>query len=109
MALHDVHGTAGAVGYWTHPEARGRGVMSAAVRHAFTPPRGRRPWPAGRRVGAVALAGGDPKAQLVVAGVVNLSEHRAPGKRTRTNGQLFWPFVGCGQAERFGTLKNAMS
>jgi RimJ/RimL family protein N-acetyltransferase len=34
-------GTAGEVGYWTHPDARGRGVMSEAVRlavrHAFIP------------------------------------------------------------------------
>jgi len=33
--------TMGELGYWAHPEARGRGVMSAAVRaaigHAFTP------------------------------------------------------------------------
>jgi RimJ/RimL family protein N-acetyltransferase len=37
--LQDALGTAGEVGYWTHPEARGRGVMSEAVRlcvrHAF--------------------------------------------------------------------------
>jgi RimJ/RimL family protein N-acetyltransferase len=39
MNLRDAHGTAGEIGYWTHPDARGRGVMSEAVRlavrHAF--------------------------------------------------------------------------
>lgn len=34
-------GTLGEIGYWAHPEARGRGVVTAAVglvvRHAFTP------------------------------------------------------------------------
>jgi RimJ/RimL family protein N-acetyltransferase len=39
MNLRDAPGNAGEVGYWTHPEARGRGVMSEAVRlvvrHAF--------------------------------------------------------------------------
>ena len=39
MDLHDALGTAGEIGYWTHPDARGRGVMSEAVRlavrHAF--------------------------------------------------------------------------
>ena len=39
MNLSDALGTAGEIGYWTHPEARGRGVMSEAVRlavrHAF--------------------------------------------------------------------------
>ena len=34
MNLRDALGTAGEVGYWTHPEARGRGVMSEAVRLA---------------------------------------------------------------------------
>jgi RimJ/RimL family protein N-acetyltransferase len=41
MDLRDALGTAGEIGYWTHPEARGRGVMSKAVRlalrHAFIP------------------------------------------------------------------------
>ena len=41
MDLRDALGTAGEIGYWTHPEARGRGVMSEAVhlavRHAFIP------------------------------------------------------------------------
>jgi len=39
MDLRDARGTAGEIGFWTHPEARGRGVMSEAVRlavrHAF--------------------------------------------------------------------------
>ena len=39
MDLHDALGTAGEIGYWTHPDARGRGVISEAVRlavrHAF--------------------------------------------------------------------------
>jgi RimJ/RimL family protein N-acetyltransferase len=42
MNLRDRLGTAGEIGYWTHPDARGRGVMSEAVRlavrHAFIPP-----------------------------------------------------------------------
>jgi RimJ/RimL family protein N-acetyltransferase len=37
--LRDALGTAGEIGYWVHPDARGRGVMSEAVRlavrHAF--------------------------------------------------------------------------
>jgi RimJ/RimL family protein N-acetyltransferase len=41
MNLRDALGTAGEIGYWAHPEARGRGVMSEAlcmaVRHAFIP------------------------------------------------------------------------
>jgi len=41
MDLHDGLGTVGEVGYWAHPDARGRGVMSEAVRlavrHAFVP------------------------------------------------------------------------
>ena len=41
MNLRDALGTAGEIGYWTHPDARGRGVMSEAVRlavrHAFIP------------------------------------------------------------------------
>jgi RimJ/RimL family protein N-acetyltransferase len=41
MDLHDALGTAGEIGYWSHPDARGRGVMSEAVRlavrHAFIP------------------------------------------------------------------------
>jgi len=41
MDLRDALGTAGEIGYWTHPDARGRGVMSEAVRlavrHAFIP------------------------------------------------------------------------
>jgi RimJ/RimL family protein N-acetyltransferase len=41
MDLRHALGTAGEVGYWAHPEARGLGVMSEAVRlamrHAFIP------------------------------------------------------------------------
>lgn len=42
VALHDLDGPGGAeVGYWAHPRARGRGVMTEAVRlavrHAFIP------------------------------------------------------------------------
>ncbi|MHB1474708.1 MAG: GNAT family N-acetyltransferase [Dermatophilaceae bacterium] len=41
MDLRDALGTAGEIGYWAHPDARGRGVMSEAVRlavrHAFIP------------------------------------------------------------------------
>ena len=41
MHLRDALGTAGEVGFWTHPDARSRGVMSEAVRlavrHAFIP------------------------------------------------------------------------
>ncbi len=41
MGLLDALGTVGEIGYWAHPDARGRGVMSEAVRlavrHAFLP------------------------------------------------------------------------
>lgn len=41
MSLDGMDPTSGEVGYWTHPDARGRGLMSEAVRlvvsHAFTP------------------------------------------------------------------------
>jgi len=41
MNLGDALGTAAEIGYWAHPDARGRGVMSEAVRlavrHAFVP------------------------------------------------------------------------
>jgi len=41
LKMRDALGTAGEIGYWTHPDARGRGVMSEsvrlAVRHAFIP------------------------------------------------------------------------
>jgi RimJ/RimL family protein N-acetyltransferase len=42
MNLRHAIGTSGEIGFWTHPDARGRGVMSEAVRlavrHAFIPP-----------------------------------------------------------------------
>jgi len=41
MDLRHAMGTTGEIGYWTHPDARGRGVMTEAVRlavrHAFVP------------------------------------------------------------------------
>jgi RimJ/RimL family protein N-acetyltransferase len=41
LDLRDALGTAGEIGYWSHPDARGRGVTSEAVRlvvrHAFIP------------------------------------------------------------------------
>jgi RimJ/RimL family protein N-acetyltransferase len=41
MDMLGINPTGGEVGYWTHPDARGRGVMTEAVRavvkHAFEP------------------------------------------------------------------------
>jgi RimJ/RimL family protein N-acetyltransferase len=41
VAVMDIHDRSGEVGYWTHPDARGRGYMTEAVRavveHAFDP------------------------------------------------------------------------
>ncbi|HEU4947405.1 MAG TPA: GNAT family protein [Kribbella sp.] len=41
MGVVDPRSGSGEIGYWAHPEARGRGVVTAAVdlvvRHAFTP------------------------------------------------------------------------
>ena len=41
MSLDEALGTVGEIGYWTHPDARGRGAMTEAVRlavrHAFIP------------------------------------------------------------------------
>jgi RimJ/RimL family protein N-acetyltransferase len=41
MELDGPDPTSGEIGYWMHPDARGRGVMTEAVRlvvrHAFTP------------------------------------------------------------------------
>ena len=41
VAVMDIHDVTGEIGYWTHPDARGRGVMTEAVRavadHAFDP------------------------------------------------------------------------
>jgi ribosomal-protein-alanine N-acetyltransferase len=41
VAVMDLHSGSGEVGYWAHPDARGRGVMTEAVRavvqHAFDP------------------------------------------------------------------------
>ena len=83
MDLHHAMGTSGEIGFWTHPDARGRGVMSQAVRlavrHAFIP---REDGGLGRR-----------RLQLIAADGNSASEHTA-----RVNG-----FVEVGrdrQAER---------
>ena len=85
MDLNHAMGTTGEVGYWAHPDARGRGVMSEAVRlavrHAFIP----------REDGGL----GRQRLQLIAADGNTASQHIA-----RVNG-----FVEVGrdrQAERLG-------
>jgi len=67
MDLRDAMGTSGEIGFWTHPDARGRGVMSEAVRlavrHAFIP----------REDGGL----GRQRLQLIVADGNSASQHIA--------------------------------
>lgn len=82
VALHDLGaalGTGGEIGYWAHPDARGRGVMSEAVRlavrHAFIPPEdgglGR------RRLSLSAAAGNSASQQIARAnGFVQVGRDR---------------------------------
>lgn len=84
MGLRQAMGTAGEIGYWAHPDARGRGVMSEAVRlavqHAFIP----------REDGGL----GRQRLQIIAADGNSASQHIA-----RVNG-----FVEVGRDRRAGPL-----
>jgi len=79
MAMRDALGTTGEVGYWTHPDARGRGVMSEAVRlvvrHAFV---SREDGGLGRRRLRLNAADGNPASQhiAVTNGFVEVGRDR---------------------------------
>jgi RimJ/RimL family protein N-acetyltransferase len=72
-------GTAGEIGYWAHPDARGRGVMSEAVRlavrHAFIP---RQDGGLGRRRLRLSAADGNSASQHIarVTGFVEVGRDR---------------------------------
>ncbi|MGZ4628582.1 GNAT family N-acetyltransferase [Oryzihumus sp.] len=83
VAVMDMAGedtTAGEVGYWLHPDARGRGVMKEAVRlavrHAFVP---REDGGLGRRRLTLGAALGNDASMAIArdAGFVEVGRHRA--------------------------------
>jgi len=85
---HRVDHTTGEIGYWTHPEARGRGLMTAAVglaiRHAFTPVSdgglGR------RRLTLVAAEGNKASRQVAVANGFTLTGTQREASPRRDGG-----------------------
>ena len=97
VAVMDLAGedtTAGEVGYWLHPAARGRGVMKEAVRlavrHAFVP---REDGGLGRRRLVLGAAAGNEASAAIArgAGFVEVGRHRAAEPlRDGTFADLVW-------------------